>query len=252
MPIADDIARFRDDPAVADLDFSMFSDADLANIALQRWDVLFDVPRFRNTVFGAWTRGDPAPLAAAVRDKGVEIAYRAAASVYAEYLEMGPVLDRLAPKSIADIGSGYALFDLFVARDRDATLLLIDIESNENTHFVFAEEASAYNDLSVARAMIEANGVPSDRIVTLNPLQEDLTETGTVDFACSWISCGFHYPLSTYAAFFRDQVAPGGAVSVDINPKHYEAEAAELARIGTVEEIWRNNGAVRVLAVKQV
>lgn len=246
----DDIRTYRDDPKIADLDFSMMSEADLANLALQRWDVLYDVPRFRVRVFGAWTKGNPDPLKNVVQDMGDEIAYRAAASVYAEYLAMRPTLKELAPKVIADIGCGYALFDLFAAQDLDTSLVLIDIEENQNTHFAFAQEASAYSNLAATSDFLQANGVAHDKVQTINPNHVPLDTVGTVDFACSWISCGFHYPLATYDTFFRDQVESRGSIAVDINPDQLESECHELARYGAVKELWRNNAVVRCMVTK--
>lgn len=250
MSRKEDITAYLNAPIITALDFSMMSDVDLANLALQRWDVLFDVPRFRVRVFGAWTQGNPAPLQDIVQEMGNEIAYRAAASVYAEYMRMKPFLEQIGPKTIADIGCGYALFDLFAAKDFDTSLILIDIEENENTHFAFAQEAAAYSNLDATRVFMQANGVAAERIKTLNPSHVSIEEAGNVDFACSWISCGFHYPLATYRAFFMDQVADGGAISVDVNPSHLESERAELAAYGTVEELWRDQAAVRFMVRK--
>ncbi|MGB8623393.1 MAG: class I SAM-dependent methyltransferase, partial [Paracoccaceae bacterium] len=168
---------------------------------------------------------------------GLEIARRVAGIVHAEFREMLPVLESLAPRRVADIGCGYALFDLFMARHFGTEHLLIDIETNDRRNFGYEKEAAAYTDMDVARQLMEANGVAAERVKTVNPERADPLAVGPVDLAVSFKSCGFHYPISTYMPFFESAVTPGGAVIVDLRARTADAQALELAALGVIEAL---------------
>jgi hypothetical protein len=128
--------------AITELDLSVFDRGDLLNLILQRSEVMFDRPR-SGRIIKAWNEGNNDPINAVIDDMGEAIARRAAGVIHAEYRALQPVLKDLAPNRIADIGCGYALFDLFAARDLGSDVLLIDLESNEHRHFGFAKEGAA-------------------------------------------------------------------------------------------------------------
>lgn len=213
------------------MDFSMFSRGDLLNLILQRSEVLHDVPR-SGRLIRAWMRGNSAPLEEQVDRLGPEIAERAFTVIDSEFGVMRPALDRLAPRRVADIGCGYGLVDLLIHRATGAEIVLIDTEQNEHRHFGFQDEGAAYADLSKARAFLEANGVDSAAITTLNPLHDPLSKLRKVNLAISLLSCGFHFPVSTYGAFFDQQITKNGAVILNMR-KRFE-ELAELARLGRI------------------
>jgi len=221
---------------VAALSFAAFGQDDLANLVLQRSEVLWDVPR-AGRVIRAWNAGDAAPITAEVARLGDDIARRAAAVIHAEYLALAPLLAELQPKRIADIGCGYAMFDLFAARDLAADLLLIDLEANERRHFGFAEAGAAYSSLAVARAFLEQNGIASGRIETLNPGAADPVSARPVDLAVSFLSCGFHYPVSTYLDYFARAVAPGGAIILDLRETSAAEQIELLAPLGALTDL---------------
>lgn len=249
MAVDRDIAAYADAPEVAALDLSAFSEQDILNTVLQRSEVLFDVPR-QGRLIRAWSDGDAAPLRRVVEDKGEILLRRAIGALFREYEELRPVLDTLSPKRVADIGCGYAFFDLFLARDYGAELVLIDLEENDARHFGLQEEGAAYTSLAVARRFLEANGVPGDRIRTLNPAQEAADGVTDVDLAISFLSCGFHYPVSTYETFFRDSVSPDGAIILDLRGAAVSRQKPMLERIGAVSTLSRGAKWLRVLVRK--
>jgi SAM-dependent methyltransferase len=251
MSLTIDIAAQAALPEVRALDLSMFAEGDLLNLILQRSEVLFDMPR-AGQVIRAWKDGDERPIRAAIARLGPEIARRAAGVILAEYRSLAPVLLADKPRRIADIGCGYALFDLFAARDTGAELVLIDLEENEHRHFGFANEGAAYSNLGVARKMLEANGVAPGAIATLNPLRDDLAAVVPVDLAVSFLSCGFHFPVSTYAPFFHENVASGGAIMVDLRAATAEEQARGLEPLGVISDLPSPNKARRILLRKPV
>lgn len=241
-----DIAALEARPEVAALDLSMFDADDLVNLILQRSEVMHDIPR-SGQIVRAWNAGDDGPIRAVVAEKGVVLARRAAGVILAEYEALRPVLAALAPRRIADIGCGYGFFDLFAARDLGAEVVLIDLEQNDRRHFGFQAEGAAYSRLARARALLEANRIAPSAIVTVNPGREDPCVRGPVDLAVSFLSCGFHYPVSTYAAYFAEAVRPGGAIVLDLRTATAETQAAELGALGPVEDLASPNKARRVL-----
>ncbi|WP_199725181.1 class I SAM-dependent methyltransferase [Gemmobacter lutimaris] len=236
-------------PEVRALDLSAFGQQDLVNLILQRSEVLFDWPR-SGRVIKAWNAGDEGPITEAADTLGAEIAYRAAGVIFAEYSLLAPVLQKLAPKRFADIGCGYALFDLFLARDTGCDLLLIDLESNERRQFGFAKEGAAYSSLATARAVLEANGIDGGRIALLNPRETAPEDAGPVDCAASFLSCGFHYPLDPYLPFLDKALAPGGAALFDLRTGRAEVQRAQLAAFGEVETLAETQKYHRVLLRK--
>lgn len=246
MTETDRIERWLGHPDLAALDVSVFSAGDLANIALQRSSVLYGLSRKPGDIIRAWEAGDAGPLDAAVSELQGAIALRAAAEIRAEYAEVAPLMAEARPRRIADIGCGYAMFDLFAHRATGATLLLIDIEKNDRRHFGFDAQAAGYSNLSVARSFLEANGVDPARIETINPAGAPLDAAGPVDLAVSFLSCGFHYPVSAYAAFFRESVRPGGRIILDLRRRRAEQQMAELRALGSVREIGGGPKVVRI------
>lgn len=244
-----DIVALGEDPAIAGLAFDGLASSDLVNLILQRSEVLSDLPR-PGKVIRAWEAGDNAPMLAEVERLGVAIAQRAAGVIAAEYAALRPVLAEAPPARVADIGCGYALFDLFLARDFAADLLLIDIETNDRRHFGFQDQGAAYASLSVARALLQGNGVAAGRIVTLNPGRADLLAAGKVDLAVSFLSCGFHYPVGTYIPFFRQCMNPGGRVILDLRAATADAQMQKLAPLGAIRILPGPPKARRVMVTK--
>ncbi|MBO9411917.1 MULTISPECIES: hypothetical protein [unclassified Ruegeria] len=220
-------------PEVSGLSFDAFSQNDLVNLIMQRSEIIHDQPR-SGRINRAWAAGNPEPALSLVRDHGTDLARRAAAIIYLEYLELRDTIQSLAPSSIADIGCGYAMFDLFLWQDHKCHLNLIDLETTTERHFGYAETGAAYSNLSVARSFLMENGVRAGDITCLNPGSDELSSIGTVDLAMSFISCGFHYPAQTYAGFFRDVVEDDGAVILDVRTRKLREGSAFLETLGQV------------------
>jgi len=226
-----DIASEVEKDSIRALDLGMFDQQDLVNLILQRSEVLYDVPR-AGRVIREWNNGNMDLIVEQVERLGHEIAYRTAAVIHAEYRNMAPLLQQLAPNRVADIGCGYAFFDLFLARDIGTKLLLIDLESNERRHFGFKKEGAAYSSLARAKEMLAANQVASEDIRTINPEKEDPAESDKVDLVTSFLSCGFHYPVSLYDRFFTTAIKPAGSAIIDLREATAEQQLKQLETYG--------------------
>lgn len=213
------------------LDTSMFSHGDIVNIILQRSEVLQDIAR-PGRVIREWSAGNTARLDEQIKTRGDVLVRRAAAYIWLEFEELRPTLDTIAPKRSADIGCGYAIFDLFLAKTYGSHVSLIDIEANEHRHFGFKKEAAAYTDLGRARDFLTANGVASDRVHLCNPNRDQLDDISELDLVTSFVSCGFHYPANAYEAFFKRAIRPGGAVILDLRKRTYDNQIGLFESLG--------------------
>ncbi len=220
---------------IASLDVGMFDDTDILNVVLQRSQVLFDVPR-GGRLIRRWTDGDGVPLQNVIDQKGYELVKRAIAMACIEYQTLKAHLPASSISSVADIGCGYAFIDLFINRDFSADLTLIDIEESEVRDFGFQQEGAGYSNLRKAKAFLVANGISPEKISLVNPNKTDVTTTAEVDLAISLLSCGFHYPVSTYSAYFAKKLRQGGTAILDIRDKNFAEQADAIAQIGEVSE----------------
>jgi len=196
---------------VSDADFSMFDDADVANLILQRSEVGEVGQEIRD-----WIDGDDAPLQAYARANRDTVLTEALEVARRECEFFVKATDNPKPTRIADIGCGYAFADLFLYHRYKSDIVLIDIEESKDRHFGFAESGAGYASLEKAVLFLTSNGVPEDKITTINPNKQNVTDIGMVDLAISLASCGFHYPVATYESFFGKQISKGGAIVLDI------------------------------------
>lgn len=196
---------------IKDLDFSMFDDADVANLVLQRPEVADARQQIRD-----WIDGNDAPLrkyAQENRDKILNETLEVARRECEFFVES---TDDPKPKKIADIGCGYAFADLFLYDRYKSEIILIDIEESKDRHFGFADSGSGYASLEKAQKFLTQNGVPKKKITLINPNTKKMSKIGKVNLAISLASCGFHYPINTYSEFFSSQISSGGAVVLDV------------------------------------
>jgi SAM-dependent methyltransferase len=228
--------RAAESDTVRALDLSMFTTRDVVNVILQRSEVLHDVPEHPDAI-RAWVRGDDKPLMAIAERHGRDLVRRAIGFIYIEYKELQPTLAAISPKRIADIGCGYGFFDLLAHAEHDCDLVLIDTEESNNRHFKYRQQGAAYASLETARAFLVANNCRPDRIATINPQRQDVTEARDIDLAVSFISCGFHYPCDTYRDFFTRSVKPGGSVILDVRTRLAEEIQTGLEGLGTLSRI---------------
>ncbi len=239
---------------ISSLNIAAFDEGDVLNLILQRSEIIRDQANF-NGFIKAWTRGDDGPVRELIDQIGIEtLARRAAAYIYLEYQQLRPIFETKKPRSAADIGCGYAFFDLFLTRDFDTDLILIDLENNENRHFGFEAEGAAYSNLGVTEKFLTDNGVNAKKIKTVNPEKIDVTTIKDIDYAFSFISCGYHYPWQTYRDFFVESVARDGRIILDIRSHTLADAMLELSEIGYIRAVEKaaNNSADRIMIAKML
>lgn len=228
-----------------ELDFTMFSDADVVNIILQRAEIASDASQGIRD----WISGNDAPLlkyAQVNRERllqeGVDVALRECRFFFA-------ATDQIAPKRIADIGCGYAFAGLHLHRRYGSHIVLIDIEAGNDRHFGFEKKHPGYTSLTKAREFLEKNGVPSDQITTINPNQNKVDELGVFDLIISLASCGFHYPVETYETMFSQQINDGGGIVLDI--RKGSGGIGKMKQFGTVDVLAKHPKYSTVISQKR-
>lgn len=250
----EDAMAAMDDPEITNLITDALDNNDVLNLILQRSEIIRDQPQ-PNRYIKAWINQDNTPILELIDKIGRDtLVRRAAAYILLEFKQLQHIFDDKPPKFIADIGCGYALFDLFLTKKYSSKLALIDLESNENRHFGFQDQGAAYSSLSSAAKFLVDNGVKKSAFKTYNPEKDDLSEITGLDYALSFISCGYHYPWTTYAEFFQKNVADNGRIILDVRSRELGSHVLQMSSMGFVRGIVKsaNNSADRILVIKSL
>lgn len=137
-----------------------------------------------------------------------------AQDVAADYALIAPYLPAKAAATL-DIGCGMAGIDVLLWRHYgDPVVNLLDGTGDTAVRILFHPTMSPYNSMPVARALLEANGVPPKRIVEWAP-DPSLTPP-PCDLVVSLLSWGFHYPVATYLPLVERCLRPGGRLILDV------------------------------------
>lgn len=127
------------------------------------------------------------------------------------------------PKTVMDIGCGLGIYDLalhdYYKSDIDYYLVdkSTDPEEESKVFYGFKEQGAFYNDLDYTHQFLEQNGIPSDNLHMIH-VEETQEETcqyleeylPNIDLVISIISCGFHYPVSSYLDTVKELLSDDG------------------------------------------
>jgi SAM-dependent methyltransferase len=156
--------------------------------------------------------------------------------------------------TVMDIGCGLAGPDLALFEIRpELSFVLVDRdEFDDRPHYGYTEDASAYNSLSQTKDFLVANGLPAERVSTVDVTTSGFPEDARVDAVISIMSWGFHYPLATYLSQVHAVLNPGGVVVVDVRDgTDGEAELTEVFGSDAVRQVASPHTAFRrLLATK--
>lgn len=226
-----------------EIDYSVFSTQDFANIILHRSDILHDVERPMRLI-RAWSNGKADRLLEVAEDKGPLLAQRALADLAKEFDTLLDAFGEWTPRSIADLGCGYGFFGWYAGQIFKSDLLLIDLEAEDRRQI---DGPSGTSMLPTARAFLTKNGIPDANIYTMDPEANADVEFEQVDLAVSLLGCGYHFPAEKYLAFFDQLVAPGGKIVLDLRKRNIRAQIETLSELGEVEIIddsWSNRARI--------
>lgn len=140
-----------------------------------------------------------------------------ALSIEQDYAEIQPYLPRRAV-TIWDIGAGVGGIDVrLYHRYANPSLYLTDYNTTDDTiYYGYKQKTAAYNSLDAARELLTTNGVLDEDIHLDDLSSKRRARPIKADIVISLLSCGFHYPLSTYYTEIVARTAPGSVLIVDL------------------------------------
>lgn len=235
-----------DDLETLDLSFDSLSDAAVMFMGYQRTKQVSKAAR------KAWDAGNTKPMAAEVAARREDIVRGTFAEIWQEYLPTRDYLqaEGITPTVVADIGSGSAINDIFLAQDFAPRFTLIDIEETDDQYHGWNRSGAGYASLDAAQALLMENGVAASDVTLINPnsAPEAVAEV-TPDLATSLYSCGFHYPIDDYLDLFLRTLDNDGAVVLDIRGHYWRRKPETLSTLcdaGDVTEIYHDERSVRI------
>lgn len=107
-----------------------------------------------------------------------------------------------------------------------------EAESNDRRHFGFKKEGATCSSLARAKEMLMANQDACEDIHIANPEQEDPADCGKVDLVTSFLSCGFHDPVSLYDRFFTSSLQLSGNAIIDFRQAVAEKQLKQQQSYG--------------------
>lgn len=199
----------------------------------------------------SWEAGSHDVLRTEVRERRSEIITGALLEIYQEYLPLQAALTGHDLTSVCDIGCGQGINNIFLQHDHSPHFTLIDIETTEDQYHFWSENGSGYASLEAARTLLRENGVPDDKITTINPTRTPWPEQDArFDLVTSLYSCGFHYPIDEYLDVFVTTLGSGGAVCLDLR-RHYLNSGSEalsrLSRAASGQILYEDPKSLRML-----
>jgi len=141
-------------------------------------------------------------------------------------------------ESFLDIGCGIGALTIAIAEISKANAFVIDNDGEIDLRGVnngagFHDHYLFYSNLDLIRQNFRENGL---HVETLS-----LDSMPDVDFVVSTLSCGFHYPISTYQALLNN-LRVGARVVFDIRVGLNQNPGAKFEKIGLVEHFTRWDG----------
>lgn len=156
---------------------------------------------------------------------------------------------------VLDIGCGVGGIDLMLYRHYDGIgdiefYLFDKTNLPKKIYYGFKKEAAFYNSLEMTEEILCSNGMEEEKIHLLDvPDDYKISVEAGVDLVISFLSWGFHYPVSKYIDQVYDILRYGGHLILDVRKEsRWEDEVGE--RFSKMERISEGKKHIRVLAVK--
>jgi hypothetical protein len=125
--------------------------------------------------------------------------------------------------AILDIGCGLALSDVALYNhyrdnhNKQVDIYLLDKNEFDTTNISgFNKEYKGYNSMNSANDILISNGVEEDRINLYETDSFDELYEKKYDIISSFLSCGWHYNVSTYMDLFERTLSDTGILILDI------------------------------------
>lgn len=126
-----------------------------------------------------------------------------------------------APKTLLDIGCGMAWESRYFYNSFGTELWLIDGDSNENQngaadakYHINAKNFGFYHTIEYLKKQIDSSGFTNYNLINSNNI--NIPKDKKFDVITSWLSCGFHYPVSTYKNLIQAHSHENTKIVMDI------------------------------------
>ena len=138
-----------------------------------------------------------------------------------EYFKILDIYCQPTPTSILDIGCGLAFESRAFNRKYGTELYLLDGDFNSNKEtnlrrkdFGPKKNMMYYSGIESLKNFFDSQNVSNYHIVNADHIQ--IPEDKKFDLICSWLSCGFHYPVDDYRALMIKHSHKNTKIIVDI------------------------------------
>ena len=129
------------------------------------------------------------------------------------------------PKRILDIGCGLAWESRLFNQKYGSELWLLDgdsengnkdkpVKSTDVNYHLSTHDLLFYNTFERLRIELDKLGTQNYRLIDCNDIQ--IPEDVKFDLITSWVSCGFHYPVSTYQDLIKKHSHENTVVAMDV------------------------------------
>ena len=125
---------------------------------------------------------------------------------------------------IWDIGAGLGGIDIFLSKHypEKPDIYLTDYDRvDDNVFFGFNQKYCAYNQFSLTKKLLDANEIEN---YYFDMLDEVRRLPYFADIIISLLSCGFHYPVSTYVNDIIQRSVKGTVLILDMRTGHDQRE----------------------------
>lgn len=143
------------------------------------------------------------------------------------------------PKRILDIGCGYAFESEMFQQTYQTELYLLDstientIDIQRQTNYGPADQFSFYNTVNT---LTQSYNQRNMNYVFIDSNNIELDNTITFDVIYSFLSCGFHYPASTYRHFILEHSTKDSVIILDLRKKQLNEQLKDIKIINVIYE----------------
>ena len=142
---------------------------------------------------------------------------------------------KTSPKNILDIGCGFAFESRLFYKKYKSNLWLLDGDVSTNKDcfreikFGSVESMGFYNKLDDIRNVCEFDKIENYQMIDANKIEIPLDQK--FDLICSYLSCGFHYPISSYKELIKKHSHKDTELIFDLRRKNLEENEVKILKI---------------------
>ena len=140
------------------------------------------------------------------------------------------------PESILDIGCGFAFESRQFHQQSNSEIWLLDgdfsnspADSNRLVCYGPAETMKFYNPIEKLKEYFDQQHNLEYRFVEANAI--DIPQDKKFDLICSYLSCGYHYPVDTYRELVIQHSHPGTRIIMDIRPRSAHEQCFDIVDV---------------------